>query len=312
MPEQEDALQPGRGEGNPILVTGSHRSGTTWLANMLSLADGTLMAHEPFNIEPWAYSLGGLAEHWFAYAPGLPQDAALEAFGAVLDRRARRAFLKSQWQHWLPPLRRGRLVIKDPIAALSSEWLARNHDLEVVVVVRHPLAFAASLKRLGWTRPFGHFLVQERLMEDHLGPYRAEIEDAPRDVVGQAALLWKCLYGTLSTYLARNPGWHVRSHEELSADPAGGLRGLYQALGLEWTAGVQDGVARHTRSGNPVSAPRGRVHQLRRDSAASVSQWKGILTAGEVARVQQMTRPVSGLYYPDEPRGSPLRHLAAR
>lgn len=305
-------MQQVRGEGKPILVTGSHRSGTTWLANMLSLADGTLMAHEPFNIEPWAYSLGGLAEHWFAYAPGLPQDAALEAFGAVLGRRARKAFLKSQWQHWLPPLRRGRLVIKDPIAALSSEWLARNHDLEVVVVVRHPVAFAASLKRLGWRHPFGHFLGQGALMEEHLAPYRAEIEGAPRDVVGQAALLWKCLYGTLFTYLARNPGWHVRKHEELSGDPVGGLRDLYGALGLEWTARVEDGVAKHTRSGNPASAPRGRVHQLRRDSAASVSQWKHILTAGEVARVQEVTRPVSGLYYPDKTWGSPFQCLAAR
>ena len=52
-------------------MTGSHRSGTTWLANMLSLADGSLMGHEPFNIEPWAYSLGGLADRWFTYAPGL-------------------------------------------------------------------------------------------------------------------------------------------------------------------------------------------------------------------------------------------------
>ena len=304
--------RPVRREGKPILVTGSHRSGTTWLARMLALADGTLMAHEPFNIEPWAYSLGGLADRWFAYAPGLPQDAALEAFDAVLERRTRKAFLKGEPHYWLPPLRRGRLVIKDPIAALSSEWLSQNYDLEVVVVSRHPVAFAASLKRLGWTHPFDHFLAQERLMEDHLGPYRDEIADAPRDVVGQAALLWKCVYGTLFTYLERNPGWHVRRHEDLSADPAGGLRGLYEALGLEWTERVESGVAEHTRGGNPAAAPAGRVHQLRRDSAASVSQWKGILTAGEVARVQQMTRPVSGLYYPDEPRGSPLRHLAAR
>jgi len=304
---------PDTREGRPILVTGSHRSGTTWLARMLSLADGTLMAHEPFNIEPWAYSLGGLAERWFAYAPGLPQDAPLRAFDAVLERRTRKAFLKGEAHYWLPPLRRGRLVIKDPIAALSSEWLARNHDLEVVVVVRHPLAFAASLKRLGWRHPFGHFLEQGTLMEDHLWPYRAEIDDAPGDVVGQAALLWKCLYGTLFTYLGRNPGWHLRSHEELSADPAGELRGLYEALGLEWTARVEAGVAEHTRSGNPAAAPQGRVHQLRRDSAASVSQWQDILTAEEVERVLDATRPLLGLYYPKGQRSVPtLARLAAR
>ena len=107
-----------------------------------------MVAHEPFNIEPWAYALDGLAELWFTYAPALPQDAALEAFDNVLRRRTRKIFLKYQPQYWLPPLRGGRLVIKDPISALSSDWLARNFALEVVVLVRHPAAFAASLKRL--------------------------------------------------------------------------------------------------------------------------------------------------------------------
>ena len=53
-------------------------------------------------------------------------------------------------------------------------------------------------------------------MEDHLRPYRAEIADAPRDVVGQAALPWKCLYGTFFTYLEKNPGGHVRRHPPVS------------------------------------------------------------------------------------------------
>ncbi len=278
---------------------------------MLAQADGTLLVHEPFNIEPWAYSLGGLAKHWFAYAPSLPQGPALRAFDAVLKRRTRKAFLKGQQQHWLPTLRRGRLVIKDPIAALSSEWLAQNYDLEVVVLARHPLAFAASLKRLGWRHPFEHFLEQESLMREHLEPYRAEIEGGPEDVVDQAALLWKCLYGVLSSYLRRNPGWHLRRHEALSADPVGGLRNLYDSLDLRWTARVRDGVTEHTRSGNPAAAPRGAVHHLRRDSAATVSQWKNILTAKEVNRVLEVTRPVSALYYPDEDRGWPSPELLA-
>ena len=229
--EWQGTLRPTRPEGKPILVTGSHRSGTTWLANMLALTDGTLLAHEPFNIEPWAYSPGGLAKRWFTYAPGLPQEVALKAFDAVLERRTRKAFLKGEPQHWLPPLRRGRLVVKDPIAALSSEWLAQNYDLE---------------------------------------PYRAEIESKPQDIVDQAALLWKCLYSVLFTYLGRNPGWHLRRHEALSADSVGGLRGLYESLDLGWTARVRDGVAEHTRSGNP--AAQGHQEQVVSGGAALVAK----------------------------------------
>jgi hypothetical protein len=33
----------------PILVTGAHRSGTTWVGKMLALAPGVAYIHEPFN-----------------------------------------------------------------------------------------------------------------------------------------------------------------------------------------------------------------------------------------------------------------------
>jgi hypothetical protein len=57
----------------PILITGSHRSGSTWLATMLALSENSLIAHEPFNIRPWAYALDGFAKYWFTYAPALPR-----------------------------------------------------------------------------------------------------------------------------------------------------------------------------------------------------------------------------------------------
>ncbi|WP_160309685.1 sulfotransferase family protein [Rubrobacter aplysinae] len=290
-------------ESSPILVTGSHRSGSTWLANMLSLADNTLVAHEPFNIEPWAYSLDGMAEQWFTYAPALPQQAALKAFEKVLDRRARKVFLKGQPQHWLPPLRHGRLIVKDPIAALSSNWLASNFELELVVLIRHPAAFAASLKRLGWTHPFEHFLGQEMLMRDLLEPYRSKLTSAPDDVVEQAGIIWLCLYGVLSHYLEKNPGWLLKKHEDLSRDPIPQLKDLYEKLGLEWTAAVESKVKSYTRSANPVSAPEGTAHQLKRNSVANISEWQRSLSEKEVERVYELTHPVSDLYYPDEEWG---------
>ena len=292
--------------GKPILITGSHRSGSTWLASMLALSEDSLIAHEPFNIEPWAYALDGLARQWFTYAPALPQHAALEAFSRVLRRRPRKIFLKNEAQHWIPALRRGRLIIKDPIAAISSDWLAKNFDLEVIVLVRHPAAFAASLKRLGWRHPFEHFLNQKMLMHRHLEPYRAEISSKPQDTVEQAAIIWKCLYGTLFTYLNSNPNWLIRKHEVLSGNPVAELKSLYETLGLQWSATVEENVVKYTRCGNPVNAPKGTVHQIRRDSVANITRWKETLTEEEIARVYEITRPISSFYYPDNDWGGSL------
>ncbi len=270
---------------------------------MLALSKNSLIAHEPFNIQPWAYALNGLAKYWFSYAPALPEDAGLEAFSKVLQRRTRKLFLKNQLQHWMPPLRRGRLIIKDPIAALSSDWIAKNFDLDVIVLVRHPAAFAASLKRLGWWHPLEHFLKQTMLMQRHLEPYRAEIASKPQDIVEQAAIIWKCLYSVLFTYLDSNPNWLVRKHEVLSGNPVAELRGLYETLGLEWTATVEENVVRYTRCGNPVDLPKGTVHQIRRDSVANITRWKETLTEEEIARVYEITRPISIPYYPNKDWG---------
>jgi hypothetical protein len=288
----------------PILITGSHRSGSTWLASMLALSKNSLVAHEPFNIQPWAYALDGLAKHWFTYAPALPQAAALEAFSKVIERRTRKIFLKNQLQHWIPPLRRNqRLIIKDPIAALSSDWIAKNFDLEVIVLARHPAAFAASLKRLGWWHPLEHFLKQTMLMQRHLKPYRAEIASKPQDIVEQAAIIWKCLYSVLLTYLDSHPNWLVRKHEVLSSNPVAELRDLYETLGLEWSTTVEEKVVRYTRSGNPVDAPKGTVHHIRRDSVANMTRWKETLTEEEIARVYEITQPISSSYYQNKDRG---------
>jgi sulfotransferase family protein len=289
--------------GRPILITGSHRSGSTWLARMLALSEDTLIAHEPFQIESWAYALDGLAKYWFTYAPALPQEAALEAFSKVLERRTRKIFLKNEPQYWIPPLRRGRLIIKDPIAALSSDWLARNFDLKVIVLVRHPAAFAASLKRLDWRHPFEHFLQQEMLMQRHLEPYRAEIERKPEEIVEQAAIMWKCLYDVLFSYVDNNPGWLLIKHEVLSTNPVVELRSLYEVLGLKWTTKIEDNVVKYTQRGNPVNVPGRTVHQLQRDSAANISRWKEILTKEEITKVFNITRPISSSHYPNKDWG---------
>lgn len=70
-------------------------------------------------------------------------------------------------------------------------------------------------------------------MERYLDPYRAEIASRPENIAEQAAIIWKCIYGVLFSYLDSNPNWLVRKHEVLSSNPVAELRNLCKALGLE-------------------------------------------------------------------------------
>ncbi len=295
-------------EQRPILVTGAHRSGTTWLGTMLSLADETfLVPLEPFNPGRRNYGLGGHAKQWFAYGPDLPQEEALRAFRRVLDGRAvgvlRRRYLLRDAARYLAPWAHPRLVIKDPIAAMSSEWLAQHFDLDVVVLVRHPAAFTASLLRMGWTFDFDNFLDQPALMREHL----AEFEDDFRrshDVVETAALVWTALYSVLTNYADRNPDWIVATHEDLSNQALPRLRLLYEQLSLPWNSAVAEGVRRYTSGQNPVDAPDGVLHQLHRDSAANTQSWLRRLSPADAHRIRTITEPVACRFYDDADWGA--------
>ena len=227
----------------PILVTGAHRSGTTWVGRMLAQAPNVLYIREPFNVtDPPGRGICNLrTELWFQYialrertsspqaaeqdhCPGLRSPRGLcgcsssfaDTYKAMLEylrfRRHRRAG--------------ARALIKDPLAVFSAEWLASAFDMHVIVMVRHPVAFVGSIRKLNWSHPFRDFLRQPRLVDDLLSPFRAEIEwfaAAERPVLDQAVLLWRLIYHTVLGYRERHPEWIFLRHEDISRDPVAAL-----------------------------------------------------------------------------------------
>ena len=138
---------------------------------------------------------------------------------------------------------RGRLqdarpLLKDPFAVFSVPWFAEVLGCQVIILVRHPLAFVSSLKRLQWTFDFQDLLSQPLLMRDHLEPFRDQMSamiNNPDDVIAQGSLLWRMVYSVVDGYRSSYPEFMVVRHEDLSRNPEGGFRDLYASLGLAFT-----------------------------------------------------------------------------
>lgn len=282
----------------PIIIFGSHRSGTTFAGTVLGSAPkARLVRVEPFNIGSGMYSLAGLAEHWFTYPYDIDERAAWRAFDTVLRLADRRLFIRKELRHWIPlPTTHTRLVIKDPIASFAAEWIYLNFSVQPVVLVRHPAAFAASLKRLHWTHPFSDFTAQPALMRDLLDEYRAEIEDPPTEVVHQAALLWRLIYSTLAGFLDRYPEWLMVRHEDLSRQPIVRFQHLFGRLGLPWSRHVERQIRSLTSASTAFAHP-SKVHDLKRASAAVPLSWKVALTTTEIDWVRRETSDVWPRFY---------------
>ncbi len=298
----------------PILVTGTHRSGTSWVGKMLAADALTAYISEPLNILHRPGVFHAKVNHWYQYICEDNEHEFLPAFEELLEfdyhiwdeirsLRSHRDVLRMARDFYIfyNGLMRGqRILLKDPFAVFSTPWFAKRLNSRVVIAVRHPAAFASSLKRLHWPFNFQDLLDQPLLMRDHLEPYREEMQSMRADdVIGQAALLWKMIYRSVHTTREQHPDFILVRHEDLSLDPISGYRVLYTSLGLEFAPRVEKIILNSSSSENPRELSRRTVHRVKLDSRANLDNWKKRLTAGEIERVRTMTEGISKLYYSD-------------
>ncbi len=300
--------------GKPILLTGAHRTGTTWVGRMLAADPATAYISEPLNVLHRPGVMGAKVKYWYTYItaengeeylPSLRETLAYRYHlpDEILSLRSAHDFLRMCRDAAI--FLRGRLfhlrpLLKDPFAVFSLPWFAAQLECDIVVTVRHPAGFASSLKRLNWPFDFRDLLAQPLLMRDQLEPYRSRMERMPADdIIGQASLLWAMVYGSVQKACRSMPSVRIVRHEDLSLDPAPGFRKLYDELGLRFTPRVERTILDASSSENPTELSKKKVHSVRLDSRANLYNWKRRLSAEEITRIRRLTEEVVQDYYPE-------------
>jgi hypothetical protein len=299
----------------PILVTGSHRSGSTWVGTMLARSTEVTYVHEPFNIRPRPRICHARFCHWFTYVCEeneanfiTPIRACLSLkYNLVKGLKATRNLrdlahvVDDYWRLSVGRAFRRRPLMKDPIAVFSAEWLARVFDMDVIVLIRHPAAFAGSLKVAKSSHPFEHFLAQPLLMDHYLDSFREEVQacvDYRKDIIDQSILLWRMIHHMILIYMERHRDWIFVRHEDLSSDPVHAFSVLFDRLGLIYSSKVQKAIEHYSSGGGASLWNRRR--SLKRDSKSNIWRWKERLTKEEVERVYRGTLDIAANFYTDE------------
>jgi hypothetical protein len=300
----------------PILVSGMHRSGTTWVGKILSADSHLAYISEPLNVLHRPGVMRVPTRHWYTYICDDHDGELLPALRETLQfkyhpwlelkslrslKDAGRMF--ANWRTFV----RGRLrslspLVKDPFAVFSLAWFARQFNARVVIVVRHPAAVASSLKRLGWNFNFADLLNQPLLMRDWLEPYREDMQvqlTEQGDVIAQASLLWRMIYHVTGMLRENHPDFILVRHEDLSKDPVSGFQHLFEQLDLDYDRSVESLVLGASSSKNPSELALKDKYSIQLDSQANLENWKQRLDEGEIGRVRELTRHVASLYYAD-------------
>lgn len=296
----------------PILVTGAHRTGTTWVGKMLAAHPQVGYISEPLNVWHRPGVLGIPVSKWYMYISKenegefLPafQDTLAFRYGLIRELKALRSwndllrlgrdagrFSRGQILHQRP-------LLKDPFAVFSSLWFEERLNCQVIITVRHPAGFASSLQRLNWSFDFCNLLDQPVLMQKYLEEDREAMETiSTGDVVGQAALLWRMIYRFVYQAVSLHPSLVVVRHEDLSRDPITGFKNLYTTLGLSFTPREEHKILQTTSSRNPAELADNKVHSIKLDSCANIFSWKKRLSKDNIDRVRQLTGDVAQIFY---------------
>lgn len=299
----------------PILVTGSHRSGTTWIGRTIAKHAKVRYVQEPFHVRVPNRIVGLELDTWYAhFRSSKQQDEIASTFSGLLHASPAK-FAKDACRaaglDWKTPARytkhlvqeaimQPRILVKDPIALMSAGWLYEEYGFQVICMTRNPLGFVGSLKAAGWDFDFENLQRQKNLMQGVLAPFQDDVvamcaQHEETSFLQRATLLWNILHHVILEYREQYPDWLFVKHEEVAADPMDGFAKIYQHLDLEFGPSIQRYVLESTSARNPEEGKSTRYQA--RDAKEVLRAWQKRLTDEEVEFIKTDTAKVASQFY---------------
>lgn len=299
-----------------VAVAGLPRSGTSWLARGLSLAEGLTYYREPDNHD---HVPGASPRFPFLYLPAGADDAEYrQHMQRALSGEVATHFTMSQDpgpllrrlpKNWWPMADHAPLLFwrgSEGLVKLVNSNLALDFLLEhfpatrQVYIVRHPCGQFASWRRQGWTPKPERLLEDARLVADHL----ASLEDHIRSAEGfwsKAGAWWGAVNRIVHRQSQKRPERLVVTFEWLCAAPLAHYRQLFDRLGLQWTVAAEHFLQESNRPGKD----KGKPYSLVRDASQEATKWKREVDAADIAACRAAAEPFELPYYPNfEPEPS--------
>jgi len=294
----------------PILVTGSHRSGSTWVGKMINLSPKVGYIHEPFSPIHRKGICKAKFKYWFQYVCKENEEIFFEKMKNCLEFkynlndeiRSIKSFkdfarlVRDYCNFSYSFLLQKRPLIKDPIAFFSAEWLADQFDMDIIVLIRHPLSFIGSLKKLRWYFPFEDIANQPLLINHNLYKFKDKIYDYSKNdknIIDQGILLWNLIHHVILEYQNKHPNWIFIKHEDLSKNPSVEFKKIFNYLGIETSPKIFKKIIKYSSS----SKNSYKIHQVKRNSVQNLNSWKSRLSSEEIIKIKNGTNDIAKYFY---------------
>jgi hypothetical protein len=260
---------------NSIMVAGTGRSGTTWVAEMIASQIPCRIMFEPFHFRKVLRK----DHHLFHYMRPEQEDSVLYAYANnVLSGRIRKPWIDWHNDKWIASFR----LIKEIRANLFLKWLKNKFpEVPLIFIIRHPCAVVLSRMELGWATDsdIQPFLDQKNLVEDFLCDKLELIHRAETDVE-KHALIW-CITNLIPLKQFKPGEITVMYYEDLCLQPEYELLKILKSLNQEATMRRVDVKRPSTTSSISSAVVTG---------ADRISRWKNTLKNREIDSILNIVR----------------------
>lgn len=255
-----------------ILITGMHRSATTFIGKTISQHEDVKYIHEPFNVAFPNKHASFKLNTWFEDIQF--SNNKQEILNGILKLSVPNKIT----------------LVKDPLALMSADTLHKENKMTVICIERSALPFIASLKQASWDFGFNNFKKQSELIDTKLKDLKLEIcdmcENNNSTFIDRAILLWKVLNHVISNYKKEHKDWLFLKHEDITYNPLKELNKTFYFLNINLDNSIIEYVKDFTTNktnNNLITS------YNKRNSKELNHLWKTRLTKQEIKTIKNKT-----------------------
>jgi len=245
---------------NSVLIAGSGRGGTTWLAEIINYKH-----RYRFIFEPFFYERVGICGNfaWRQYLrPETHDPKYLIPASLVFSGKVRSDWTDAYNRRFLCSQR----LVKDVRCNLMLKWISAHFPaMPIVLLLRHPCAVAASRLQQGWDDGYRDLFNQSQLVQDYLEPFSTAMH-AAKSPFERHIFLW-CIENYVPLKQLCRGDALVMFYEDLCVRPETELDRLSCYLGVTFGEGVRQALTR------PSSQTR-KASSINRKGADVASSWQ--------------------------------------
>jgi hypothetical protein len=270
-------LNPDRDMRRSILVAGTARSGTTWLADLIASQIRCRIMFEPFNPEL-------VSEyrrfHYFHYMHPDWENEELNTFArSVFTGVIRNRWIDRQNENIFPKYR----LIKEIRANLLLKWLHIHFsEVPTIFLIRHPCAVVLSRMQLDWAtdRDIEPFLSQPDLVADHLSDHLDLIRSAKTDEE-KHAIIW-CVSNLIPLRQFMPGELKIVYYEYLCVQPEIEFPAIFDSIGHGYSHSLVEMLNQPSQTTKVTSAVV--------TGSNKISHWKSSLSPVQIDRILKVVQ----------------------